>query len=67
MAIHSNSASAIGWGLQDRDAEIEIIPAERSTLADILAQGDTFKYDYVLGEDWSIRCGSKYGPPRSPT
>ena len=42
----------VAWGLQDRDAEVEIIPAERSTLADILAQGDTFKYDYVLGEDW---------------
>ena len=23
-----------------------------ATLADILAVGDTFKYDYVLGEDW---------------
>src|SRR5260370_5456485 len=28
------------------------MPAERATLSDILAHGDTFKYDYVFGEDW---------------
>src|SRR5580693_1839052 len=40
------------WGQTDRDAGIDHIPAEQSTLADILAAGPTFKYDYVLGEDW---------------
>ncbi len=40
------------WGLRDRDIEAERLPAEEATLADILAHGDTFKYDYVLGEDW---------------
>jgi hypothetical protein len=40
------------WGMQDRDAEKNPEPAERATLADILAHGDTFRYDYVLGEDW---------------
>jgi Plasmid pRiA4b ORF-3-like protein len=40
------------WGQPDRDAGIERVPAEQSTLGDILAAGDTFKYDYVLGEDW---------------
>jgi Plasmid pRiA4b ORF-3-like protein len=40
------------WGQTDRDAGIDRIPAEQCTLADILAVGDTFKYDYVLGEDW---------------
>jgi hypothetical protein len=40
------------WGQTDRDAGIDRIPAEQSTLADILAVGPTFKYDYVLGEDW---------------
>src|ERR1700688_1120647 len=40
------------WGQPDRDADISRMPAERATLADILAQGDTFKYDYVFGEDW---------------
>jgi Plasmid pRiA4b ORF-3-like protein len=40
------------WGLQDRDAEDNPAPAAQATLADILACGDTFQYDYVLGEDW---------------
>jgi hypothetical protein len=40
------------WGQPDRDAGIDRIPAERATLADILMAADTFKYDYVLGEDW---------------
>lgn len=41
------------WGLQDREAANNPIPAEQATLADILACGSTFKYDYVLGEDWA--------------
>jgi hypothetical protein len=40
------------WGLPDRDANADLIPAEQATLADVLGVGDTFKYDYVLGEDW---------------
>ncbi|MGA8494866.1 MAG: plasmid pRiA4b ORF-3 family protein [Xanthobacteraceae bacterium] len=40
------------WGQPDRDADVSPTPAECATLADILAQGDTFKYDYVFGEDW---------------
>ena len=40
------------WGQSDRDAGIDRTPAEQSTLDDILAVGATFKYDYVLGEDW---------------
>lgn len=40
------------WGLPDRDANRDVIPAAQATLADVLAAGDTFKYDYVLGEDW---------------
>ena len=40
------------WGLRDREAEINPLPAEQATLADILALGDSFKYDFVLGEDW---------------
>ena len=40
------------WGLPDRDSEYDPIPAEQATLAEILAFGSTFKYDYVLGEDW---------------
>ena len=39
-------------GQPDRDAEVSPAPAERATLADILTHGDTFKYDYVFGEDW---------------
>src|SRR5580704_10698622 len=42
----------MAWGQPDKDIEIQRSPAERSTLSDILAHGETFKYDYVLGEDW---------------
>jgi hypothetical protein len=40
------------WGQQDREAEHNSLPPEQATLADILALGGTFQYDYVLGEDW---------------
>src|SRR5580698_20100 len=40
------------WGSQDRDADTQRSAPERATLADVLAAGDTFKYDYALGEDW---------------
>src|SRR3984893_15825395 len=40
------------WGQPDRDAGIDRAPAEHSALRDILAAGDTSKYDYVLGEHW---------------
>jgi Plasmid pRiA4b ORF-3-like protein len=58
------------WGLRDRDVETHPTPAEQATLADILALGGSFKYDYVLGEDWehtvtllarlSVRDGVRY-------
>ncbi|MFZ3361672.1 MAG: plasmid pRiA4b ORF-3 family protein [Xanthobacteraceae bacterium] len=52
------------WGQPDTDAGIDRVPAERATLAEILAAGDTFQYDYVLGEDWehTVRLLSR-GPP----
>ena len=63
------------WGQPDRDAGIDRTPAEQSTLRDILAAGNTFKYDYVLGEDWehtvcllareSARSGVRFRPSRS--
>ncbi len=40
------------WGPHDREAEHNPAPADRATLADILALGDSFQYDYVFGEDW---------------
>jgi hypothetical protein len=40
------------WGLRDRDAGEDLTPAERATLDDILARGETFTYEYVFGEDW---------------
>ncbi len=40
------------WGLRDRDAETNPAPADAATLADLLTLGDSFKYDYVFGEDW---------------
>jgi len=41
------------WGLIDRDdPESSPLSAETATLADVLALGNTFRYDYVYGEDW---------------
>jgi hypothetical protein len=40
------------WGLVDRDAESNPLPAETATLADVVALGRSFKYGYVFGEDW---------------
>jgi Plasmid pRiA4b ORF-3-like protein len=40
------------WGLVDRDADSNPLPAESATLADVHALGRPFKYGYVFGEDW---------------
>ena len=41
------------WGLLDRDDPASSpLPAETATLADVLALGERFRYDYVYGEDW---------------
>jgi hypothetical protein len=40
------------WGLVDRDADANPLPAEGATLADVLALGRRFTYGYVFGEDW---------------
>jgi len=41
------------WGLLDRDdPAASPLAAETATLADVLALGETFRYDYVYGEDW---------------
>jgi hypothetical protein len=40
------------WGLTDRDADSNPLPAESATLADLHALGRTFRYGYVFGEDW---------------
>lgn len=43
------------WGLVDKDdPESSPQPADRATLADLLAHGQhAFHYDYVYGEDWA--------------
>src|SRR5262249_987144 len=42
------------WGLLDRDDPgASRLAAETATLADLLALGSSFRYDYVYGEDWS--------------
>jgi hypothetical protein len=44
---------AAAWGLLDRDDPASSpLAAETATLADLLALADTFRYDYVYGEDW---------------
>src|SRR6266576_5396062 len=41
---------ATRWGLPDRDDPASSpLSAEQATLADVLALGDTFRYDYVFG------------------
>lgn len=45
-------AGETAWGLIDRDAETNPLPAEQATLADLAARGTTFKYNYVFGDDW---------------
>ena len=47
-------ADGTAWGLVDRDdPDCTRLPAERATLADLLALGPRFHYDYVYGEDWT--------------
>src|SRR5258705_13228022 len=42
------------WGLLDRDdPDSSPLSAETATLADVLELADTFRYDYVYGEDWA--------------
>ena len=42
------------WGLLDRDDPVSSpLAAESATLADVVALSDTFRYDYVYGEDWA--------------
>ena len=46
-------AGATAWGLLDRDnPEASPLPADKATLADVLARANTFRYDYVYGEEW---------------
>jgi hypothetical protein len=40
------------WGLIDRDADTNPLPAEAATIADVAALGRAFRYIYVFGEDW---------------
>jgi len=40
------------YGLVSREAIENPLPAEKSTLADLIKLGDTFDYDYVFGDDW---------------
>lgn len=47
-------AGATRWGLLDRDDPASSpLSAEQATLADMLALGDSFRHDYVFGEDWA--------------
>jgi hypothetical protein len=41
------------WGLVDRDTpDANLIPAQHATLADLVALANSFKYNFVFGEDW---------------
>lgn len=42
----------MAWGLVDRESTENPLPAETASLADALALGRTFKYNYVYGDDW---------------
>jgi hypothetical protein len=54
------------WGLHDREADSNPAPADQATLADILALGGTFKYDYVFGEDWQHTVTLQSRSPAAP-
>ena len=40
------------YGLVSSQNEVNPLPAEKSTLADLIKLGSTFDYDYVFGDDW---------------
>ena len=40
------------YGLVSSQNEINPVPAEKATLADLAKLGTTFDYDYVFGDDW---------------
>jgi hypothetical protein len=40
------------WGLIDRDAEENPLPAESALLSDVIALGSSFTYSYVFGDNW---------------
>jgi hypothetical protein len=40
------------YGLVSSQNEVNPLPAEKATLADLARLGDTFDYDYVFGDDW---------------
>ena len=40
------------YGLVSSQNEVNPLPAEKATLADLIKLGDTFDYDYVFGDDW---------------
>ena len=40
------------WGLVDREATENPLPADRVTLADLMPLSRIFKYSYVYGDDW---------------
>src|SRR5262245_63811334 len=55
------------WGLIDRDNPgASPLAAETATLADLLARGRAFKYDYVYGEDWAPRAEIESAGPAVP-
>jgi hypothetical protein len=55
------------WGLRDRDDPDSVVqPAEGATLADALAFGDTFAYDYVFGDDWRHSISLEAVTPATP-
>jgi hypothetical protein len=40
------------YGLVSSQNEVNPLPAEKATLADLAKLGDSFDYDYVFGDDW---------------
>src|SRR3954465_932249 len=54
------------WGLVDRDAESNPLPAGSATLADVHALGRIFKYGYAFGEDWQHTAEIEAVAPAEP-
>ena len=54
------------YGLVSREATENPLPAEKSTLAELMKLGTTFDYDYVFGDDWQHTLTIEAVAPAAP-
>lgn len=54
------------YGLVSSQNEVNPLPAEKATLADLAKLGSTFDYDYVFGDDWQHTLTIESVSPAAP-